>query len=151
MKAWHENLKPRASTRFQLLLAGVMWSTVGGGLLLSGAIWIRDGAPPLTGIALLLGGALLGALKARYILDGTARKIVIRIAERGEGRCVGGFLSLRSWGLVLGMVLAGRLLRKGLLPPAAAGTLYVAIGAGLLLSSRLAWQAWRLSCRSGAP
>lgn len=147
MNAWHESLKPRASTRFQLFLAGVMWSTVGSGLLLSGALWIRDEAHPATGLALLLAGILLGALKARYILDKTARKIVTRIAERGEGRCVGGFLSLRSWGLVLGMVLAGRLLRRGLLSPAAAGTLYVAIGAGLLLSSRLAWQAWRLSTR----
>ena len=38
---------------------------------------------------------------------------------------------------------AGRLLRGGLLPLTVVGPLYVAIGTGLLFSSRIAWLRWR--------
>ena len=71
------------------------------------------------------------------------RRWLVRIASRGDGRCIGGFLSARSWLLVALMSGAGRLLRGGLLPLPVAGTLYVAIGTGLLFSSRIAWLRWR--------
>jgi len=143
MKSWYENLKPRASSRFQLLLAGAMWSVVGAGLLTFGTIWIRSGSSPPRALLLLLAGVGLGVLKSRLLLDKTARKITVRIAERGEGRCAGSFLSFRSWALVAVMILAGRFLRGGALPAAAIGILYAAVGTGLLFSSRVAWQAWR--------
>jgi len=133
MKRWHENLKPRASSRFQLLLAGAMWSVVGAGLLAFGTILIRGASSTPSAQLLLLGG----------VLDRTARKITVRIAERGEGRCAGSFLSFRSWALVAVMILAGRFLRGGGLPAAAVGILYAAVGTGLLFSSRVAWKAWR--------
>lgn len=139
MTGWHDNLKPRASSRFQLFLAGLMWSVVGSALLAFGTLWIIDGVSRGTSAVLLVSALAVGAAKSRFILDRTARKIVIRIGERGEGRCAGGFLSLRSWLLVVSMIAGGRLLRGGLLPAAAVGTLYAAIGTGLLLSSRLAW------------
>jgi hypothetical protein len=144
MKSWYESLKPRASSRFQLFLAGAMWSAVGAGLLAFGTIWIRGGSSPPRALFLLLGGVGLGVLKSRLLLDRTARKITVRIAERGEGRCAGSFLSFRSWALVAVMVLAGRFLRGGALPVTAVGILYVAVGTGLLFSSRIAWQAWKI-------
>ena len=142
MTGWHENLKPRASSRFQLLLAGLMWSVVGCALLAFGSSWISDSVSRGTFALLLVAALALGAAKSRFILDRAAGKIVIRIGERGEGRCAGGFLSLRSWLLVAVMIAGGRLLRGGILPSAAVGTLYAAIGTGLLLSSRLAWSAF---------
>ncbi len=142
---WRESLKPRTSSRFQLLLAGLMWSIVGAGLFSFGFRWTMVDNPASLFLPLVAAGILAGAAKSKFLLDRTAHKIVVRIAERGEGRCAGGFLSLRSWALVLTMIVAGRLLRGSSIPSLAVGTLYVAIGTGLILSSRHAWQAWRAS------
>ena len=62
---------------------------------------------------------------------------------RGDGRCVGGFLSLRSWALVAVMVVAGRLLRGSHVARGILGAIYLAVGIALFLSSRVAWRAWR--------
>ena len=145
MNTWYERVKPRANSRTQLLLAGGLWVTVGGGLLYFGASWILEGRHLGLSLLLLGTGALLGIAKAAFILDRAAVKIVERIGQRGDGHCAGGFLSLRTWILVAAMILLGRLLRGGLIPAAAAGTLYVAIGTGLLVSSRLPLGSWRRS------
>ena len=142
MRSWKEEYKPRASRRVQVLLAAAMWTAVGGGLLFFGAHWITGGRLTLAGAGLILAGAGAGLAKSWLVLDRTAAKILSRITSRGEGRCVGGFLSIRSWLLVLGMIVLGRVLRGGLLPTAAVGVLYVAIGTGLLTSSRIGWGAW---------
>jgi hypothetical protein len=120
-----------------------MWSIVGAGLISFGFRWTVADSPASRFLPLVAGGILAGAVKSKFFLDRAALKIVTRIAVRGEGRCAGGFLSLRSWALVLAMIAAGRLLRGSLIPAVAVGTLYVAVGTGLILSSRHAWQAWR--------
>jgi len=58
----------------------------------------------------------------------------------------GGFFSLRTWGLVILMMAAGRLLRATF-SHEIVGPLYIAIGTALCLSSRLSWYAWRESRR----
>jgi hypothetical protein len=138
-----ERLKPRAAARTQLLLAAALWSVVGAALLAAGTRWTLQALGPGTGALVIALGVAAGLLKGRFVLDRAARRIVERIAERGDGRCVGGFLSVRSWLLVAAMSGAGRLLRGGLVPHAVAGPLYAAIGAGLLFSSRIAWLRWR--------
>lgn len=142
MKPWKEAYKPRGSSREQLLLAGAMWAAVGAVLFSFGVSWIAGGQDGTQGLALSLLAVGLGLAKSKLVLDRTAAKIVGRIGERGEGRCIGGFLSLRSWLLVAAMVGLGRILRTGFLPLSAAGVLYAAIGTGLFFSSRFAWRAW---------
>jgi len=140
-----ERWKPRAAGRTQLLLAGALWTIVGAALLFFGARWTLaayDGRAGLLAVGLGVG---IGLLKGRFVLDRTARRVTDRIAARGDGRCAGGFLSWRSWLLVALMSGAGRVLRSGLLSHAVVGPLYAAIGAGLLFSSRIAWQRWRTS------
>lgn len=142
MKTWKETFKPRGSRRLQVLLAGAMWSLVGAGLLAAGTVWIAgDGLAGLDAL-LLAASVALGWFKSKFLLDKSAHKIVDRITRRGEGGCLGGFLSPGSWGLVLMMIILGRLLRHTL-PPVVAGCLYIAVGTGLLRSSRLPWAAWR--------
>lgn len=135
-----ERWKPRAGARTQLLLAATLWSVVGALLLAVGARWSMTATAPGAGLLLVVIGIAAGLLKGRFILDRAATRITDRIAERGDGRCAGGFLSLRSWLLVALMSGAGRLLRAGLLPPVVLGPLYAAIGTGLLFSSRIAWK-----------
>jgi hypothetical protein len=143
-----ERWKPRAAGRTQLFLAAALWTCVGTALLLAGSRWNFQAAGVRDGSLLLALGAAAGLLKGRFVLDRAAGRIADRIAARGDGRCVGGFLSARSWLLVAVMSGAGRLLRGGLLPQAVVGTLYVAIGCGLVFSSRIAWLRWRAA---GAP
>jgi hypothetical protein len=83
-----------------------------------------------------------GLLKAIFVLEKTAMKGVARIKERGDGRCIGGFLSIKSWLLVLLMMAGGRLLRAGFLPKPWIGFLYVAVGVALVVGSRKPWMSW---------
>jgi hypothetical protein len=119
-----------------------MWSLAGTGLCLAGTIWVLGAHQPYA-IPVLAAAAAVGGLKARFLLRRTARRIVSRIGERGGGHCIGGFLSWKSWAMVASMVLLGRLLRMSPLPAAWRGAIYFAIGAALLIASRVVWQAWR--------
>jgi hypothetical protein len=140
MRTWLDAHKPAASRRTHLLLASCMWSVVGLLLLFFGARWLLAHR---WGIALLPAAVLAGALKSRFVLDRTARRIGDRVLSRGDGRCIGGFLSVRSWTLVAAMMIAGRLLRGSPVSRTLVGLLYSAIGTALLLSSRHVWRRWR--------
>ena len=99
-------------------------------------------AAPRAAPLVAVGAIAIGAVKSRLVLDRAARKIIERIRVRGDGRCLGGFLSLRTWALVVVMMVAGRLLR-GTVARSIVGPLYLAVGTALVLSSRLSWRAWR--------
>ena len=148
MVRWMEHNKPAADVSTHLMVAGLMWTVVGTGLVVFGATWLVKAssgtAPWLAGVALAA-----GLLKSRLVLDRQARKVVSRIRERGDGRCLGGFLSWGTWALVLLMLAAGRLLRGVGLSGIVIGPIYLAVGVALLTSSRLAWIAWRDSRSSG--
>jgi len=143
---WAESHKPAAAAGVHLLLAGMMWTVVGAALAAVGGRWLWQ-SPSRAAPWLAAAAVVIGVVKSRFILDGAATRIVERIRSRGDGRCVGGFLSARSWALVLAMVIAGRLLRGSHVARGLLGTLYLAVGIGLLLSSRIAWQAWRKGSR----
>jgi hypothetical protein len=137
-----EAYKPAASARAHLLLAALMWTVVGSTLLVVGARWVLISdisfALPLLALAMVA-----GALKAEFVLKRAAGRMIGRIRARGDGRCLGGFVSLPTWALVVAMMGLGYLLRHGLLPHALVGLIYVAIGTALLLASRHAWSAWQ--------
>jgi len=133
--------KPAASAQSHLLLAAMMWTGVGAVLLFFGVRWLFDARGPYVFVLLAVAVAA-GLLKARFVLEHTTRRAIERIRTRGDGRCIGGFLSLRTWAFVAVMMTAGRLLRGGLLPRPVVGFVYVAIGTALLLASRRLWCAW---------
>lgn len=141
LRRWLELHKPRATARTQLLLAELMWTGVGTMLLSLGLIWIvrRYHGP---GWAYAAPFVFLGLLKGRFILDRVGRRTIARIRTRGDSHCVGGFFSPTSWLLIVGMMVLGQVLRASPLPRADIGFLYVLVGTGLLLSSRLFWGEW---------
>jgi hypothetical protein len=102
---------------------------------------VPAGAPWIAIVAVAI-----GVLKSRLVLDGVARKVVERIRARGDGRCLGGFLSPYTWSFVILMMVVGRVLR-GTLARGIVGPLYIAVGCALCLSSRVAWHALRESHR----
>jgi len=131
-------MKPAASARLQILLAASLWTIVGCCLAGFGSKWlIEAGLPWLIPVAIVPGLA-----KAIFVLEKTAMKGVARIKERGDGRCIGGFLSIKSWLLVLLMMAGGRLLRAGWLPMSLLGFVYVTVGVALVVGSRKPWLSW---------
>ena len=142
MNRWLETFKPGAPVTVHLLLAATMWSVVGAVLLALGCRWASTTSPVATA-GLVAIGLLIGVLKSYVVLDRAGKAIAGRIVARGHGRCLGGFLALRSWAMVAAMAGAGRLLRSVPAAHTAVGVLYIAIGVGLLLSSRLIWRAFR--------
>jgi hypothetical protein len=136
-----EEYKPAASARTHLLLAALLWTVVGGMLLLFGMRWSIRAAIPYVWLLLALAIAA-GVFKALFVLECTARRTIDRIRERGDGRCIGGFLSIRTWLFVGLMMLVGYLLRHSALPRAIVGLIYTAVGTALLVAARRLWGAW---------
>lgn len=131
--------KPAAPARTHLLLAALAWSVVGSVLIILGIYWVHSaGSDP----SYLVLAAAAGYAKSRYILDKTARRSAERIVERGDGKCLGGFFSYKSWLLVIVMAGAGRYLRSGVISRLLLGFIYVAVGAALLIASRIFWQTY---------
>ena len=137
-----ERWKPSAGARTHVLMAALLWTCVGVGLSTAGMRWcFRAGSP--WGPLLIAGGLGLGLIKGRFALQRTAIRSAARIARRGDGKCLGGFLSWKSWLFVLAMMGMGVLLRRSDVPRAVLGLVYTAVGAALLWGSRVFWSEWR--------
>ena len=147
LTSWAESHKPAAMVSTQLMLAWLMWAAVGSALAVVGARWVWS-AMPTAASWIAAAAVVFGSIKSLLVLDRVAGRVVHRISTRGDGRCLGGFLSIRTWALVALMIALGRLLR-GSLATWIVGALYIAVGTALCLSSRVSWRAWRAS-RQGA-
>jgi len=133
--------KPAASARTHLLLAAVMWTVVGCVLAALGALWLLGSH--VAGVWLWFAASVvLGVLKARLVLLRTARRVIERIKARGDGCCVGGFVSWRTWLFIALMMTAGYVLRHGLVPHAVVGFIYLAVGVALVTAAARVWLAW---------
>ena len=135
--SWLVRLKPGASASNNLLVAALMWSFIGLYLMVRG--YLLGAALPWAFLGLALG---LGTLKAFLIIERAARKNIARIVARPDGMCIGGVYSWGMWGMVVCMMLGGRLLRNSAVPPLVVSVIYVAVGWALLLSSRIIWREW---------
>lgn len=131
-------LKPGVTQNTHLLSAALLWTTIGIVLTIRGCHWlIAD-----SNAAYIVVGVVAGSLKSLFILDKTARKSIDRILLLDDGSCLGAVYSVRTWLLVLVMMLGGLALRHSSLPIVLVGSLYVAIGWALFFSSRLGWKTY---------
>ena len=146
-----QRLKPAAPASVHLLLAGVMWTVVGALLVYFGSRWVLESWPGPGGWAGAVVAVAVGWAKSRWVLDRSAGRIADRIVARGDGRCLGGFLSWKTWGLVALMSGGGRLLRATVGAGGPVGLLYLAVGAALFRSSRTFWRERRRRLRGGGP
>ena len=87
-------------------------------------------------------------MKSLLLLDRITRRTVHRIRYFADNTCLGAVYSWRTWLLVLGMIAAGAVLRRSPLPGPLIGTLYLAVGWSLCLSSRVGWRHWRILSRN---
>ncbi len=132
-------LKPAAPASAHLLAAAIMWSVVGLGLGIRGLLNLDFSS--WTGAAWAAGALITGGLKGQFILKKTAFRAISRIIERGDDKCLGGFMSLKSWILIASMIIMGKLLRASPLPHNLVWSVYVAVGTALAVSSRYFYQA----------
>ena len=116
-----------------------MWTLSGTGLFIAGGIWIRQSRVSYAA-PLLAGAVAVGLIKAFLVLNRSADRVARRITERGDGKCLGGFLSWKTWILVAVMIALGRLLRASPLPKAPRGAIYCAVGTALLAGSARIWR-----------
>lgn len=137
-----ERWKPAARARTHLLLAAALWSCVGVGLTVAGVHWSLGASRPWP-VLVLAAALVLGAAKGRFALERTARRVAARIAARGDGKCLGGFLSWQTWLFVFTMMGMGAALRRSDLPRIVLGLVYATVGVALLWGSRVFWAAWR--------
>ena len=122
-----------------LLTAGSIWFCVGLVLLVRGISWLIS----VEQLWIVFPGIIVGTFKAILMLERAAQKNIKRIVEGGNGKCLGGVYSWKTWLLVLLMMGLGCLLRHSSLPKEFLGLFYVSIGWGLLFASRKCWVAWR--------
>ncbi len=138
--AWAERWKPAAGVRTHLVAAAGLWTVVGLGLTAAGLAWCFGSPFPLS-LLLAVAGAAAGLVKGKYVIRRLAEKNAARIIVRGDGRCLGGFLSVRTWLLVVLMMVSGMLLRRSAVPRAVLGIVYSAVGIALLAGSLILWRA----------
>ncbi len=131
--------KPAAPAHTHLLAAAIMWSLVGLMLGVRGLLHIDFSGN--SGIFWAAGAILLGGLKGEFVLKKSARRSIDRIIERGDDKCLGGFMSIKSWLLIASMIIMGKMLRASPLPRDFVWSVYVAVGTALTVSSRFFWQA----------
>ena len=116
-------------------MAALLWSCIG--LML---MWRGGHAVIGTGREwLLLCSVLVGTFKSWAVLDRVAVKNMTRIFDKGEYSCIGGVYSWKTWLLVVGMIVLGRLLRASALQVWLVGLIYVTVGWSLFWSSRKVW------------
>jgi hypothetical protein len=137
-----ERLKPAAKARTHLFAAAGLWTLVGLGLSTLGFIWCFAARLPWPFVLAAL-GIVAGSLKGRFVLRRLAEKNAARVIRRGDGHCLGGFLSVKTWLLVAVMMTSGILLRRSGVPHPILGVLYSAIGTALLAGSLPLWGALR--------
>lgn len=129
----------------QMLLAALLWTGVGSFLLfrgLSAALKLD----PVVQFAICFSAALIGVGKGLKVMRPTAKKGAERIYRRGDGTCVMGFISWKTWLLVVGMAVFGALLRRAGLPGWLLGVILGGVGSALLIGS---WTYWTALFSSG--
>ncbi len=131
-------MRPDVSKSVHLFAAPFIWSAVGIMLIVRGLSWIGFS---LT-CWLLFIAFLVGTMKSFIILDRSAKKTLKRIMTLNEKSCIGAVYPWKTWLLVILMMASGIALRSMTEPGLFLGTVYVAVGWGLLFSSRHGWKGW---------
>ena len=136
--------RPDVSKSVHLFAAPLIWTAVGIMLMIRGLGWIGFS---LTGWLLFI-ALFVGTIKSLTILDKSAKKNLTRIMTLNDKSCIGAVYPWRTWLLVILMMATGIALRSMTEPGLFLGTVYLAVGWGLLLSSRHGWEQWLRRIRS---
>ncbi|NNK96418.1 MAG: hypothetical protein HKP41_18880 [Desulfobacterales bacterium] len=130
--------KPGVDRRVHVFCAAGLWTAIGLILIMRGILLLQAADY----LSLGLVGILFGTIKSLLVLDRSARQGIDRIRRFADNTCIGAVYSWKTWLLVFAMLSLGFILRAIKPSPLLFGPLVIAIGWGLIFSSRHAWQAW---------
>ena len=130
--------KPGVGKRVHVFCAAGLWTAIGLILMIRGVLLLQAADY----LSLGLVGILFGTIKSLLVLDRAALNGIDRIRRFADNTCIGAVYSWKTWLLVIAMMGLGFILRAIKPSPLLFGPLVIAIGWGLILSSRHAWQAW---------
>lgn len=137
-------LNPSVPRRALPAVAGGVWLAVALMLLARATIWLL-GSRPLPALAAAAGGVAMAWFLVPRAFVPLVEKNLRRLAARPERACVFSTLALRSWILVVVMVVGGITLRRSSIPRLALAVPYLGmglcLGAGAVayLRRRSAW------------
>ena len=126
--------KPGVNKSLLLFVAGLVWIGVGVTLVTVAYSWLAETPKPQ--FFLFWGLGMMAALAVHHfkflkIVD----KNIQRIQPMTDKRCLFGFISWKSYLLIMVMVALGVCLRHSAIPRPYLAILYSGIGVGLILSS----------------
>lgn len=138
-----KKLKPGARHTKHFFVAAFFWSVIGVVLILRGTSYLDSECA----VRVLCIGVAAGLIKSFLILDKIAAKNVKRLQELNDGTCLGAVFSKKTWLLIICMSSMGMVLRFANVSVVIMGGLCIAIGIGLLFSSRHAWHGWYIEMK----
>ncbi len=125
--------KPAAPKYVLLVLSGLMWAVVGFILIRMVYFWLIADLTTST-FLLAASGLILGLLIHFFGFSRVVSKNLKRIAEKPERPCIFGFMSWKSYFLVILMMTLGISLRMSSIPKMYLSILYIGIGSALIFS-----------------
>ena len=125
---------PRIKSSILLILAGILWFSVGLMLCNFAYHWMLHYEGKYT-IFIVISGIILAVLFARFKFKKFADKNIKRIKEKGDKSCFFSFMSWQTYIVVAFMMTMGIILRHSSLPKEYLSILYIGIGGALFLSS----------------
>ncbi len=125
--------KPSAPKFILLLIAGLMWVIVGAFLNRLAYHWLLN-EKTFNLIILITSGLILAFLIHFFGFSKIVSKNLKRIAEKPKKPCIFGFMSWKSYLIVIIMMTMGIYLRMSPIPKPYLAIIYIGIGTALILS-----------------
>jgi len=132
-KSWEE-YKPAVNKTILILIAGIVWMLVGLMLSRLAIVWWQS----YTGSFLILFifiGLVLGVVKGYYIFTRVVNTNIQRIAQLNRVNFILAFISVKTYLLIIGMMILGILLRNSIIPKQYLAIIYLGVGLAMIISS----------------
>jgi hypothetical protein len=134
MKRQKHPFKPAVNNNLLLLIAGIVWTVVGLGLLSLAFKWLSR-ASDVNIHPLVLAGAVCALVIHHFGFLKIADNNLKRILKMQDKICLFAFIPWKSYLIIAVMILLGTVLRHSIIPKPYLAVLYLAIGLALVLSS----------------
>jgi hypothetical protein len=134
MNKTFESCRPAVNRHWLVFAAGVLWLSVGIGLMLAACFWLYHSAWPLS-LVLTAVSFALGLIVYSFGFSRIVRKNLERIRSQPHMVCLFAFQGWRSYFLVLTMILMGYVIRHLPIPRDIVAVVYFTMGSALCLGS----------------
>jgi hypothetical protein len=130
---WIE-FKPGVNKTMLILIAGIVW--IGVGMMLSrlAILWWQNYAGSYLPLFLFI-ALLLGMIKGYFILTRVVSTNIRRINQLNGTNFILAFISVKTYLLIIGMMILGFVLRHSLFPKHYLAILYLGAGLAMIISS----------------